>query len=85
MTATVNKVSVGALELMEINCIKEPNMFFKQCSKEGWKIFSTGELEKGLEKKNLNYTKLKLSKEVFLLNFQHNFNYISGKCYYFLF
>jgi len=55
---------VGALELMEINCIKEPLMFFKQCSKEGWKIFSTGELEKGLEKKNLNYIKLQLKKEV---------------------
>lgn len=64
LTPAVNKVSVGALELMEINCIREPPMFFRQCSKEGWKIFSTGPLEKSLEKKNLNYLELKLTKQV---------------------
>lgn len=59
-------MSVGALELMEINCLKDPISFFRQCSIDGWKIFATGGLDKGLEKKNIDYNKVLLKKEVFL-------------------
>lgn len=71
LTATVNKVSVGALELMEINCVKEPFSFLKECEKENWRIFSTGEIKQ--KNKNIDYKKISLQPLVLLFFFM-NFN-----------
>ena len=68
LTSTVNKVSVGALELMEINCVKEPFPFLKECIRDGWKVFATGELTQGFESKNVNYKSVDFKKEVFSHN-----------------